>query len=63
MTTTTIFSIVELNDLVDMEDLVDDFVTFYVAGIIAAETSIILWKDIPFLYKIYTNVVQMLALY
>ena len=25
--------IIEINDLVDMEDLVDDFVTFYVAGI------------------------------
>ena len=25
--------IVEVNDLMDIEDLVDDFVTFYVAGI------------------------------
>ena len=24
--------IIEINDLMDMEDLVDDFVTFYVAG-------------------------------
>ena len=27
-----ILLIVEINDLMDMEDLVDDFVTFYVAG-------------------------------
>ena len=29
----TIVLIVEINDLMAMEDLVDDFVTFYIAGI------------------------------
>ena len=27
-----ILLIIEINDLMDMEDLVDDFITFYVAG-------------------------------